>query len=247
MSNENPWGLDTRGRLDLASPRVVNSLGHIRIPACTRAPHPQTTPVTSSTVGSSYRVAVVVRGASPVASTLYPIPSPSLSAPVARTPSPSPQQPRAAGPLTASAIRSLRVINAPSAIRSALRAAGRPVTSLTRRSLCEADLYNDDARPPVLATPKPHHVCGICFSVKSHPVSYLCGHSHCYVCIRIWLGRRKTCPECTQVMHIAPFRHYGEELGIAFDYPFWVDDSRVLYSFEGLVFPRAGHAPVDSR
>jgi hypothetical protein len=40
-----------------------------------------------------------------------------------------------------------------------------------REPLTEAVLYNDAARPPVLATPKPHHVCSICCDVKSHPVS----------------------------------------------------------------------------
>ncbi|KAK7050390.1 hypothetical protein R3P38DRAFT_3173739 [Favolaschia claudopus] len=105
--------------------------------------------------------------------------------------------------------------------------------------LTERSLYNDAARPPILASPKPHHVCGICLSVKSHPVSYPCGHGHCYVCIRLWLEKAWTCPQCTQQMYMPPFRHYGEEDSITFDYPFWVDDSRVSYSFDGLDFPAA--------
>jgi hypothetical protein len=40
-----------------------------------------------------------------------------------------------------------------------------------RHPLTEAALYNDDARPLVLAVPKPHHVCSICWATKSHPVS----------------------------------------------------------------------------
>ncbi|KAJ7856718.1 hypothetical protein B0H14DRAFT_3448338 [Mycena olivaceomarginata] len=108
-----------------------------------------------------------------------------------------------------------------------------------RTPLTQAALYNDEARPPVLATSKPHHVCTICWDIKSHPVSYICGHSHCYVCIRLWLERQWRCPDCTQVIHMAPFRHYGEEKSITYDYPFWIDDSRVSYSFHGLVFPPA--------
>ncbi|KAJ7231596.1 hypothetical protein B0H12DRAFT_1239912 [Mycena haematopus] len=99
-------------------------------------------------------------------------------------------------------------------------------------------LYIDDARPPVLATPKPHHTCSICWSVKSHPVSYPCGHGHCFVCIRVWLEKHWTCPDCNTQMFMAPFRHYGEESSIAEDYPFWKDDSRVALSFSGLSFPR---------
>ncbi|KAJ7454343.1 hypothetical protein B0H11DRAFT_2244998 [Mycena galericulata] len=72
----------------------------------------------------------------------------------------------------------------------------------------------------------------------SHPVSYLCGHSHCYACIRVWLEKRWTCPECVTPMHRAPFRHYGEEAYIADAYPEWKDGSEVNYSFEGLVFPK---------
>ncbi|KAJ7475545.1 hypothetical protein B0H11DRAFT_2235258 [Mycena galericulata] len=106
-------------------------------------------------------------------------------------------------------------------------------------ALTEAELYVDDARPPPMEAPQAHHVCSICHDVKSHPVSYKCGHSHCYVCIRMWLEKKGTCPECSQVMSCAPFRHYGEEQGIEHEYPDWQDDSRVFWSWDGLVFPRA--------
>jgi hypothetical protein len=66
---------------------------------------------------------------------------------------------------------------------------------------------------------------------------YTCGHSHCFVCIRIWLETRWTCPECVQVMDRAPFRHYAEEAGIAREYPEWHDMSIVGYSFDDLIFP----------
>ncbi|KAJ6547928.1 hypothetical protein DFH09DRAFT_1087397 [Mycena vulgaris] len=85
-----------------------------------------------------------------------------------------------------------------------------------------------------LANPdKDHHKCGICHAVKSHPVFYLCGHSHCYVCIRLWLEREWTCPHCVTTMERAPFRHYGEEAAIAAEYPDWNDESHVDYSVDG--------------
>ncbi|KAJ7630164.1 hypothetical protein FB45DRAFT_1027397 [Roridomyces roridus] len=53
-------------------------------------------------------------------------------------------------------------------------------------------------RPPELPELKDHHRCDICLGPKSHPVSYTCGHSHCYVCIRAWLDKRGDCPLCRQ-------------------------------------------------
>ncbi|KAJ7786772.1 hypothetical protein B0H14DRAFT_2630156 [Mycena olivaceomarginata] len=92
------------------------------------------------------------------------------------------------------------------------------------------DLYLGATRPPILAVPKPHHVCSICRDIKSHPVSYMCGHSHCYVCIRPHLEHHWTCPICNAKMHFPPFRHEGEEQGIKFDYSWWRDDNDVLTS-----------------
>ncbi|KAJ7169370.1 hypothetical protein C8R43DRAFT_1121243 [Mycena crocata] len=83
-----------------------------------------------------------------------------------------------------------------------------------------------------------HHKCGICRFVKSHPVSYLCGHSHCYVCIRLWLERRWSCPECVTEMWMAPFRQFAEEASIVAAYPEWNDESEVSYNWDGLTFPR---------
>jgi hypothetical protein len=45
-------------------------------------------------------------------------------------------------------------------------------------------------------------------------------------------------------MFMAPFRHYGEEKSIECDHPFWVDDSRVSYTFSGLVFPPSPSAVI---
>ncbi|KAF8135295.1 hypothetical protein K438DRAFT_1786922 [Mycena galopus ATCC 62051] len=107
-------------------------------------------------------------------------------------------------------------INSSSRIRQARRFAGLPVNG------------------PVPATALPPTTLPALCAASG----YLCGHSHCFVCIRIWLEREWKCPECAQVMHIPPFRHYGEENSIAHDYPFWTDDSRVSYSFRDLIFPQ---------
>ncbi|KAJ7103990.1 hypothetical protein B0H15DRAFT_942025 [Mycena belliarum] len=106
--------------------------------------------------------------------------------------------------------------------------------------LSHRELWQYGTGPPtqLIADNKIHQQCGICRCVKSHPVSYTCGHSHCYVCIRMWLERKWTCPECVTVMDRAPFRQYAEEAAIAFDYPEWEDRSVVDYSFDGLVFPK---------
>ncbi|KAJ7483686.1 hypothetical protein B0H11DRAFT_1914569 [Mycena galericulata] len=117
-------------------------------------------------------------------------------------------------------------------MRRRLAAEGDTGTRAVRdHPLTEQDLYLDAARPELLEARQPHHKCGICFAVKSHPVSYKCGHSHCYACIRIWLEKRWTCPDCVTVMTCAPFRHFGEENGLAADYPGRQDQSRVSYSF----------------
>ncbi|KAJ6461942.1 hypothetical protein C8R47DRAFT_1225741 [Mycena vitilis] len=121
--------------------------------------------------------------------------------------------------------------------RAGLVAGGTASRRERETPLVREDLWLDEERPPVLATPKPHHVCRICFDVKSHPVSYACGHSHCYVCIRMRLETEWSCPQCDAVMYMAPYRHEGEEAGIKWDYPWWRDESRVSYSWEGLFFP----------
>ncbi|KAJ7173282.1 hypothetical protein C8R46DRAFT_1031642 [Mycena filopes] len=80
-------------------------------------------------------------------------------------------------------------------------------------------------------------------AVKDHH-RYMCGHSHCYVCIRLWLERDFTCPTCKARMYHAPFRHWGEEQALADDYPLWTDRSEVNYSFAGLLFPRQAPVPI---
>ncbi|KAJ7792513.1 hypothetical protein B0H14DRAFT_2623833 [Mycena olivaceomarginata] len=108
--------------------------------------------------------------------------------------------------------------------------------------LTEDELYKGPERPTPLTSDRSHQVCSICLHVKSHPVSgvlgsYRCGHSHCYVCIRRWLQLDWRCPVCKTVMCEAPFRHYGEQDGLAVDFPGWKNTSKVTYSFAGLRFP----------
>ncbi|KAJ7079827.1 hypothetical protein B0H15DRAFT_953915 [Mycena belliarum] len=102
-----------------------------------------------------------------------------------------------------------------------------------------AHLYLSEVRPPSLADFKEHHMCAICFGVKCHPVVYECGHSQCYVCVRVWLEKSWSCPECWKTMIRVPSRCYGEEHSIAADYleRGWVDKSQVSYDWLGLTFP----------
>ncbi|KAJ7763613.1 hypothetical protein DFH07DRAFT_956422 [Mycena maculata] len=103
----------------------------------------------------------------------------------------------------------------------------------------EDELYLTEARPPP-SCPKRRDGCSICGEVKSHPVSYKCGHSNCYVCIRMWLDLKLLCPECRTPMECAPFRHFGEEASIAHEYFDWEDASQVSYDWSGLVFNATG-------
>ncbi|KAJ7156558.1 hypothetical protein C8R43DRAFT_1125753 [Mycena crocata] len=103
--------------------------------------------------------------------------------------------------------------------------------------LTHADLWVDGAGPRVQVAEKPHEKCSICCHVKSHPVSYICGHSHCYVCIRLWLERDWKCPDCATTMYQAPFRQYAEEDALEATYSDW-DSSRVEYNWDGLLFPK---------
>ncbi|KAJ7216229.1 hypothetical protein C8J57DRAFT_1538046 [Mycena rebaudengoi] len=70
------------------------------------------------------------------------------------------------------------------------------------------------AEPPDMADFDPLYACSICLSLKSHPVSYTCGHGHCYLCIRLWLERDWGCPDCRAPIRIAPFRIFSEERAI---------------------------------
>ncbi|KAJ7660347.1 hypothetical protein DFH06DRAFT_1326477 [Mycena polygramma] len=87
------------------------------------------------------------------------------------------------------------------------------------------DLYVTDARPPADSDPLPHHECSVCYNIKSHPVAYRCGHSHCYVCVRQWLEISWGCPLCGVEMTDEPMCSDDAKRAIAFDHPDWQDHS----------------------
>ncbi|KAJ7130746.1 hypothetical protein C8R43DRAFT_1133836 [Mycena crocata] len=88
------------------------------------------------------------------------------------------------------------------------------------------DLWDSPHGPPYVAgSVSEEFQCGICLQLKSHPVSYTCGHSHCYSCIRVWLEEQWSCPDCRAIITVAPFRVYAEERHIARHYGNW-DTSR---------------------
>ncbi|KAJ7831226.1 hypothetical protein B0H14DRAFT_3464230 [Mycena olivaceomarginata] len=93
------------------------------------------------------------------------------------------------------------------------------------------------ARPTVLSS-KPTTCVASAAAVKEHPVLYRCGHSHCFVCIRMWLERSWRCPECLDTMHDKLFRHWGEEAHLTAAYPGWGMETKVSYSWKGLRFPK---------
>ncbi|KAJ6451379.1 hypothetical protein C8R47DRAFT_1084091 [Mycena vitilis] len=90
--------------------------------------------------------------------------------------------------------------------------------------------------PPVKA-----HVddcCSICLQLVSHPVFCVCGHAHCYTCLRIWLEEQWICPErtCASIVTSAPFRVPAYESLLERLYGKW-DTSQITYDWSGLTFP----------
>ncbi|KAJ7466767.1 hypothetical protein B0H11DRAFT_1921664 [Mycena galericulata] len=146
---------------------------------------------------------------------------------------------RAAGAVDRSRHRPPRVRRGPLGTAAGRAAAALAGARVARdRPLTREQLWLNGIGPPEQTTDRKHQQCGICLQVKSHPVSYLCGHSHCYACVRVWLEQSWVCPLCTQIMWDAPHRNYIEEAGIACDFPDWHDTSIVSYSWDGLTFPR---------
>ncbi|KAJ7747895.1 hypothetical protein DFH07DRAFT_962312 [Mycena maculata] len=82
---------------------------------------------------------------------------------------------------------------------------------LRETPLTRSQLWLDDKVPPVQHPKEDHHMCGICLMAKSHPVSNVCGHSYCYVCIRVQLETDWKCPNCKTEIYWAPFQHCAEE------------------------------------
>ncbi|KAJ7775004.1 hypothetical protein B0H16DRAFT_1713448 [Mycena metata] len=108
-------------------------------------------------------------------------------------------------------------------------------TALTRE-----DLYAEGRLPPALAPTRPSQRCSLCTGVKAHPVSYLCGHSHCYACIRLWLDQCWLCPvsTCRALITREPHRHFAEEQALVEAFPNWVNATAVAYCWDGLTFPK---------
>ncbi|KAJ7070285.1 hypothetical protein B0H15DRAFT_957798 [Mycena belliarum] len=104
-----------------------------------------------------------------------------------------------------------------------------PITTLGRvdgRGLAHDAHYVDDVRPDVYGTIDKLYECGICWGMKSHPVTF-------------WLDEHSTCPECRDVFKFPPHQVLAEEKAIAAKYPDWVDHSQVTFSWSGVKFPRA--------
>ncbi|KAJ6490869.1 hypothetical protein C8R45DRAFT_1096416 [Mycena sanguinolenta] len=109
---------------------------------------------------------------------------------------------------------------------------------LRDRPLTHDDLYLDAERPAGNVEPKDYHLCAICKAMLLHPVSTHCGHTFCFVCIRMWLEKEWTCPECVTTLVSVPCRHWGTGQALASEYPTRVDNSRVKMSWIGLDFPQ---------
>ncbi|KAJ7170327.1 hypothetical protein C8R43DRAFT_1120756 [Mycena crocata] len=108
-------------------------------------------------------------------------------------------------------------------------------------ALSREDMYLDGIVPSQPAAgDRVHHKCSLCNQVKCNPVSYACGDSHCFACIRLHLESNWTCPSCDAVITAEPCRHTGEEASIAYDFPAWTKSEKgePTYSWEGLTFPR---------
>ncbi|KAJ7855146.1 hypothetical protein B0H14DRAFT_3449158 [Mycena olivaceomarginata] len=103
--------------------------------------------------------------------------------------------------------------------------------------LKKVTLYVDGRVPAHQPTSHTYYRCSLCSSAKAHPVSYLCGHSHCYACIRIWLETEWSCPVCNEIMTRPPHRHFSEEDAIADMFPEWASSTQVKYSWDWLTFP----------
>ncbi|KAJ7615269.1 hypothetical protein DFH06DRAFT_1193644 [Mycena polygramma] len=81
--------------------------------------------------------------------------------------------------------------------------------------------------------------CGICWDLKSHTVVLLCGHTFCYVCIRLNLEHSFKCPLCNFVIKQAPQWVVDFDGIINTTYPSKPDKTSVNWetAWAGLTFP----------
>ncbi|KAJ7308737.1 hypothetical protein DFH08DRAFT_823765 [Mycena albidolilacea] len=102
----------------------------------------------------------------------------------------------------------------------------------------EDDLYLNNARPGDILLPELEHTCCLCLNAKCHPVKLSCGHSACFVCVRLLLETQWGCNECGQVVTWRPQLDVEEVATIEQAYPGW-DQSKIAFGWEGLSFPAA--------
>ncbi|KAJ6493508.1 hypothetical protein C8R47DRAFT_1213796 [Mycena vitilis] len=112
--------------------------------------------------------------------------------------------------------------------------------------LLPSDLYTTEARPPLVTPSKEEFKCVLCDQIKSNPVRSKCGHTHCYVCIRIHVETSWNCPSCDVIMTRAPKRDTDDELWIQLNHTSWIDQSRVLGTWDGLLFPQLPRRAVST-
>ncbi|KAF8130505.1 hypothetical protein K438DRAFT_1999297 [Mycena galopus ATCC 62051] len=140
-------------------------------------------------------------------------------------------------------------INADSAAERARRLALAPPLAKIRlipsqgkrdpreQPLTKDALYQTAVRPEFIQHPRIEHTCHLCLNAKSHPVLMPCGHSACYVCLRLSLEMEWACPQCKLNITRRPVTHDAEAAEILAEHGDW-DRSSVGYGWDGLVFPR---------
>ncbi|KAJ7678869.1 hypothetical protein DFH06DRAFT_1120681 [Mycena polygramma] len=104
--------------------------------------------------------------------------------------------------------------------------------------LLPSDLYTTEARPPLLTPSEEEFKCIMCDQMKSNPFRTKCGHTHCYVCLRIHVETSWKCPSCDVIITRAPKRDTEAELWIQINHASWIDQSRVVGTWDGLLFPQ---------
>ncbi|KAJ7884170.1 hypothetical protein B0H14DRAFT_3432584 [Mycena olivaceomarginata] len=102
----------------------------------------------------------------------------------------------------------------------------------------EDDLHLDDVRPDDISWPQLEHTCRLCLNAKSHPVKLQCGHSACFVCVRLLLETQRDCDECGMLVTRRPQLDVEQVAAIERLHPGW-DRSKVAFGWDGLKFPAA--------
>ncbi|KAJ6537003.1 hypothetical protein B0H19DRAFT_381964 [Mycena capillaripes] len=82
--------------------------------------------------------------------------------------------------------------------------------------------------------------CAICWGLKSHPVVTTCGHTFCFVCIRISLETSFQCPFCREQILGPPVRSTDFDNVLKAAYPNQPDNTHVRWgdAWRGLTWPK---------